>query len=1698
MRGIQYWCRLGVAAVALAFGMGAFSQIPGESWQRIGLLGGNITAVAVSPNYDSDTTVFAAVAGAGLWRSNDRGVSWTHVEGVPNNANITALFTDPGYEFRNGRPIYAGTVMGLVYMSDSDFDGYVFRRVLTNQGRLAGVTSGCLRGDKELFWGTNEGIYFSSNYGNSYQNLSVEITATRDCRAIDADPVSGKVLAACYIDKNGPVWEWGGGTTWMNRGPSSLVGVVPTAIHISASKPDYCFLGTADRGMWVSGDKGGTWGPGCDASEQTVPFSVGAVAACPNLGNDGEVWEGRSDGLRTSTDAGASCGWGGLFGSVTGIGFNPTYHLAGMKYCDVFVATTAGLFLRSCDPPKQPVAAPPAVAVSQVALARVGPAGTWAGSSMGLLRNTRDLFFLQYNASGAFNNRNPEITAICLPVAYKPVSNSCGTDVQTAVIAERTLGVFRTRDNGATWAKLDLNSQGVPTWPAGAVVNDLAMAPNYLTGSTDREILFAATSQGLFRWEGNASGGGWVRANEAFNYNITRVALPATYDKRSGTAYPYHFVVLAAQGAIDPKTGLSVGLWYSSNDGARLDPFVNAKEQDITSIGFAPEYATTGPKQIFYASPSKGVYFTDGIETNSPFCAFNLGLNDMVRDLDVSPVLSAAKGAIRLVAATAGGPYFCDFDPGNPSGDCSKVNYDWFRSGWDGGPSQCLDTLCAAFANPAGDGRNVALGTSQDGVFFSDDEGQTFRLAGYGYGSLPDDVYNVLPHRRDDRIVFAASPTYGVFVSRDKGASFRPWNAGSGVNGTSPCVVGSGVGLGMMPDRMTVGGDVVWVGTNGSGIKYRPITYSVAAGIQLDGDRWYDTSQTTGRFERFETLGWGQASKARATSPTLGFFFTAANDWFTWTAENGTLPAIDAKSVRYGYSGADPVPLTSGQTTSGSVNQSAWKYYTFQVPPGTNDLRFFLDDPDDFGSNDPDMYIKFGTPPTAGSWDYRPYTNGDETVCVLPTAFTLLNENFEGTWGPNGDVPPAGWLIYDFGDETVKAWNNNDWHKFAKGGAYGNVARAYYFPLENQNELLMSPAFDIPAGALSANLEFDHYLLQYGAPPQYGRVWYASNQRGWTKIAEFGANTANMAHETLSLLAYRGDTGARVMFQYTGYNGWYWEVDNVKVSGTALSVGTWWVGVNGYSVGASAYELTATLNSGCTGFAAPVAGEGKDLKAAEKALSLYSLPQPDAPSAGVSWGTVSRSGSGGVYVGVDSTPLAGLAGEPAPAAITWEARNGSGAGALTNLFAQCVLQLSDLTLVAGCNGGVFYSPAPDEGRTTWVESTTNVAGSCSKNFTDILECVNRDLLIAANGTTTGGVWLSGDKGRHWMKISEGFDSANQQLEDLVSDTGSFDDTAYYAGTDSTGAYTRTITASPYPTVTALSSTSGSASGGGTITVTGTGFSNTCPTGNSADCPNLGPTVVFGETEATLTTYVSPTTLTCTVPPHATGSVVVTVRNPDTRQGGARTYTYTCSAPSSLSAPTVVDNDSYADTGVTIEWGANPGNWGDGGSGTRTYDVYRDAVEVAKNLPYGTTSYVDNAGTNGVSYLYKVRYRNGCGLTADTATTAGMDQFLKPLEVPNTSFLWSGGTKTTLSWSAATGATGYRVYRGDSSTLKDLPTNAKVCLGYEGAATTTGAIIGANPAAGTFYWYLVVGTNGAGEGSAGPSCVLSSTGSCSPP
>jgi len=106
----------------------------------------------------------------------------------------------------------------------------------------------------------------------------------------------------------------------------------------------------------------------------------------------------------------------------------------------------------------------------------------------------------------------------------------------------------------------------------------------------------------------------------------------------------------------------------------------------------------------------------------------------------------------------------------------------------------------------------------------------------------------------------------------------------------------------------------------------------------------------------------------------------------------------------------------------------------------------------------------------------------------------------------------------------------------------------------------------------------------------------------------------------------------------------------------------------------------------------------------------------------------------------------------------------------------------------------------------------------------------------------------------------------------------------------------------------------------------------------------------------------------------------------------------------------------------------------------------------------------------------------------------------PVPLEAASLAWGTADKTSLTWSPAPYAGQYALYRGARETFPGLLTSAPdSCTRAVTTGPGSGPILTETPAPGTVYWYLAVGMNAAGEGSAGSATagarVVNSTGNC---
>ncbi|SNY52615.1 serine protease [Arsukibacterium tuosuense] len=77
----------------------------------------------------------------------------------------------------------------------------------------------------------------------------------------------------------------------------------------------------------------------------------------------------------------------------------------------------------------------------------------------------------------------------------------------------------------------------------------------------------------------------------------------------------------------------------------------------------------------------------------------------------------------------------------------------------------------------------------------------------------------------------------------------------------------------------------------------------------------------------------------------------------------------------------DPdLPDAGGETINNiNVDRRSWQHYTLDVPAGMAELSVTITG----GRGDADLYLKYGSTPSAGSYDCRPNRNGNEETCVI-------------------------------------------------------------------------------------------------------------------------------------------------------------------------------------------------------------------------------------------------------------------------------------------------------------------------------------------------------------------------------------------------------------------------------------------------------------------------------------------------------------------------------------------------------------------------------------------------------------------------------------------------------------------------------------------------------------------------------------------
>jgi len=221
----------------------------GQTWvlRRRGLIGSDVRALAISPSFARDQTLYAGLHGFGVFKSTDGADRWSPINsGLPSDVIVSALAISPGFE--HDMRVYVG-----IYGS---------------------------------------GVYRSTNRGVTWSPASVGLGGM-------ARLVRGMAISPDYIvDQTLFVVTNGGGVHKTTNGaahwwPSGTFPYDVTSVTIS---PDFGADGSVFAGsifgIHKTTDRGNSWS---DAHSGLLGYEIGSMAISPHYAYDGTIFAGRGE-----------------------------------------------------------------------------------------------------------------------------------------------------------------------------------------------------------------------------------------------------------------------------------------------------------------------------------------------------------------------------------------------------------------------------------------------------------------------------------------------------------------------------------------------------------------------------------------------------------------------------------------------------------------------------------------------------------------------------------------------------------------------------------------------------------------------------------------------------------------------------------------------------------------------------------------------------------------------------------------------------------------------------------------------------------------------------------------------------------------------------------------------------------------------------------------------------------------------------------------------------------------------------------------------------------------------------------------------------------------------------------------------------------------------------------------------------------
>ena len=601
----------------------------GATWveARNGLTNLTVYALGISPAFASDGLILAGTNYSGLFRSTDGGGSWAQLPSPLNSGEIRAIAFSPA--FATDRTLYVsrGSTDALFRSTDG---GATWTDIRANIGSVsvgAVALSPAFASDNTLIAATSAGIYKSTNRGNSWAAINSGLTTT-DIRSLAFSPAyaTDQTMFA-GTGSSGIFRSTNGGASWtaINNGhtPQKDVGSIVVSPNFAADRT--LFTGCPSWQGFKSTNGGDSWTmyqfniDWLDEGNRINP-DVWAMAISPAYASDQTLFVGTfGTGVLKSTDGGAT--WsimrrGMMAQRMTALAVSPNFAADRTVYSasggpGIFASTDGGLTWHNRNAQTFSLLDTYALAISpNFASDRTLFAGNHMG--MGSGRNG-----IARTTDGGLSWSNPETGLENKNVRALAISPNYATD--RTVFAGTLCKDFPTCADSYVTGVFK-STDGGNTWARALSglpkkgIYALAVSPNYAADQT----VFAGM------WEGGVykstnGGASWANASSGLgNLRVWAVALSPAF----GTDQTLF-------------AGTDGGLYRSTNGGASWAQLTNTiGTRRITSIALSSEFATD--RTLYVGSNNGGVFrSTDGGATWSAFVN-GLG-HTYVQALGISP-----------------------------------------------------------------------------------------------------------------------------------------------------------------------------------------------------------------------------------------------------------------------------------------------------------------------------------------------------------------------------------------------------------------------------------------------------------------------------------------------------------------------------------------------------------------------------------------------------------------------------------------------------------------------------------------------------------------------------------------------------------------------------------------------------------------------------------------------------------------------------------------------------------------------------------------------------------------------------------------------------------------------------------------------------------------------------------------------------